>query len=293
MTKEKETKDLAVRPGGLLAKDSTLNEMFDNDGTFQLPVGAPLPVYSIIRETAQFEVSPGKYVELFEGHILHWHNANAYYDEGYTDGKTPPVCISTDGVRPTEMRDLEPQHDFCELHGKKCPLNEYGTAINDDGTKGDGKACQNTIRLYILVDGEIIPIMIKAPPTSLGDKAPLKRFLVGMTNATVKAGVGTMYQLIKVRFSLYKEKFKKGEASILKLEEVKILTDRNDEKEGPEIERIAALYKQFKPLIAGSRIAEDMQVERSEDAPVETAGNEVGHAPQADAGPQTDDDELL
>ena len=41
-----------------------------------------------------------------------------------------------------------------------CPFNQFGS-------KGQGKACRNGIRLYLLRSGEILPLVLSVPPTSI------------------------------------------------------------------------------------------------------------------------------
>ena len=43
-----------------------------------------------------------------------------------------------------------------------CPMNEWGTAED-----GRGKACKNMHRVYILREGEMLPLLLTLPPTSL------------------------------------------------------------------------------------------------------------------------------
>ena len=94
-------------------------------------------------------------VPSFAGVIVYNHACNAYFDEDST-GNTPPVCSSLDGV--TGVDTSEGECFAC----KTCPRNVYGTAKN-----GRGKACKNMHRLYIMVEGMPIPLILSLPPTSL------------------------------------------------------------------------------------------------------------------------------
>ena len=53
-----------------LEKTEKMNGMFGG-GSVQLPVDAALPVISILRESAQFEMPDGRYEKEFTGHVLH------------------------------------------------------------------------------------------------------------------------------------------------------------------------------------------------------------------------------
>lgn len=94
-------------------------------------------------------------VPSFSGVIVYNHACNAYFDEDST-GNAPPVCSSLDGV--TGVDTTEGECFAC----KTCPRNVYGTAKN-----GRGKACKNMHRLYIIVEGMPIPLILSLPPTSL------------------------------------------------------------------------------------------------------------------------------
>ena len=91
-------------------------------------------------------------VKEFEGVILYQHPLNAYYRGEYKGGHEPPDCASNDG----ETGGGVPG-GAC----KKCPLNQFGSGRND------GKACQNRRRLFILREGEILPVVLSIPAGSL------------------------------------------------------------------------------------------------------------------------------
>ncbi len=259
--------ELATRSGVALAVgNGAINEMFGSDGSYQLPIDAPLPAFGIVRETAQFLTPDGETCKEFTGHILHWHNANQYWKEPFSgDNSNPPDCFSPDGMLPDDGETI--QNGPCAA----CSLNQYGSAVNKDGTESRGKACQNTIRLYVLVDGEMIPVLIKAPPSSLGKKESLPKFLTNLPNVTAKAGVGTVYQLVRVRFSLYKKQFEAGEASILKPEASAVLNPENAD-DMAEIKRRAKLTRMCKEVFTKSRIAEDMVKEKSDGDVIDAEG---------------------
>jgi len=87
-----------------------------------------------------------------EGVIVYQHNANAYWED--TDGSgSPPDCSSQDG------------HTGYGAPGgacAACPYNQFGS-----GEGGLGKACKNMRNIYLLRDGDMLPLLISLPPTSL------------------------------------------------------------------------------------------------------------------------------
>lgn len=88
------------------------------------------------------------------GVILDHNPVNAYWAEKFAGGNESPDCSSYDGkqgvVRETgECRDCE-----------RCPYNQFGS-------DGAGKACKNMHRVYILREGNPVPLILTLPPTSL------------------------------------------------------------------------------------------------------------------------------
>lgn len=91
------------------------------------------------------------------GVIVHHHPVNAYWKNAYTGGSEQPDCSSIDGKVGFEVATGE-------LHNcEDCPYNQYGSA--SDGS--NSKACKNGHRVYILREGEVLPLLLTLPPTSL------------------------------------------------------------------------------------------------------------------------------
>lgn len=226
---------------------SQIDDLFGGPG-YQIPVDAPLPAIKILRESAQFEMPDGRFVRDFTGHILHWHNANQYYATAFGEGENPlPDCFSSDGIRPDGGQFM--QAGPCRM----CQMNQFGTAEDKVA-----KACQNTIRMYVLIDGEVIPCLVKAPPSSLGKKDSLMRWLTTAANTAARAGMGTKYQPIQVRFSLRKKEFNSGmTASVIEIQTVRVLDKTADTV---KLERLAALYREFMNSYFG-RIRQEIAAE--------------------------------
>lgn len=92
-------------------------------------------------------------VKELEGVVLDHHHVNGYWKEKYTGGSIPPDCGSIDG----KFGEGRPGGDC-----KSCPLNQFGS--HEDGKS---KACKNMHRIYLLRSGEVLPILITLPPTSI------------------------------------------------------------------------------------------------------------------------------
>lgn len=85
------------------------------------------------------------------GVIVDHHPVNAYWKDKYSGGNTPPDCSSMDG----KIGIGQPGGNC-----RTCPFNQFGS-------DGAGKACKNMHRIYILRSGEIFPMLLTLPPTSL------------------------------------------------------------------------------------------------------------------------------
>lgn len=94
------------------------------------------------------------YTPTLEGVILFNHAANSYWPAGSEyDENTPPQCQSVDG----KVGYGDPG-GICET----CCYNQFGSDPN-----GGGKACKNMRVLYLLLNGELMPIQLSLPPTSI------------------------------------------------------------------------------------------------------------------------------
>lgn len=85
------------------------------------------------------------------GVIVDHHPVNAYWETDYTGENSPPDCSSMDG----KQGDGVPGGSC-----KTCPMNQYA----EDGS---GKLCKNMHRIYILRQGDMMPLLLTLPPTSL------------------------------------------------------------------------------------------------------------------------------
>lgn len=116
----------------------------------------------------------------FTGVILFHHPLFTYYRDSFTGGNNPPDCGSYDGVY-----GVGDPGGRCD----KCPLNQFGSDPNG------GKACKNKRRVYILREGELIPILLTLPVGSMKEFAVyIKRLL---TKGKKSSGVVTRFSLKK------------------------------------------------------------------------------------------------
>lgn len=101
------------------------------------------------------EDNPESATELV-GVILHHHAVNAYWKEAFAGGNERPDCSSYDG-----KKGLDRETGECK-DCATCPFNQFGS-----GAGGSGKACKNVHRLYVLREGNPVPLILSLPPTSL------------------------------------------------------------------------------------------------------------------------------
>ena len=87
--------------------------------------------------------------------ILYHHPVNSYFKEKFNGSANPPECSSIDGKIGVE-RDSGECHDC-----KTCPMAQFGSGENG------GMACKQKRCLYLLREGEILPILMTLPTGSI------------------------------------------------------------------------------------------------------------------------------
>ncbi len=112
-------------------------------------------------------------VKEFSGVILYHHPVRMYYKEKYTGANNPPDCGSFDGI----VGEGSPGGSCA-----KCPLNQFGTALED----GAGKGCKDRRRIYILREGEIFPLLLSLPTGSLKN---LTTYIKRLLSKGIKTGM--------------------------------------------------------------------------------------------------------
>lgn len=97
------------------------------------------------------------------GVIVDHHPVNAYWENKFEGQNNPPSCSSMDGKQGVDTSTGEARN--C----KTCPYNQFGSA-----EERRGKACKNMHRVYLLRSGEMFPLLITLPPTSI---KPLSNYI--------------------------------------------------------------------------------------------------------------------
>lgn len=121
------------------------------------------------------------------GVIVYKHNCNTYWANPYTGENAVPNCYSCNGK--TGVNTATGEVKDCAT----CSLNQFNT-------KGVGKACKNSIKLYVMRPNDVMPVELNVPPSSL------KNFKEYITKRIVLrgkrlAGVVTKFTLKKAQSS--------------------------------------------------------------------------------------------
>lgn len=120
-------------------------------------------------------------IKAIEGIILSWTSPRSFWSESIemTGGDTPPDCFSDDGEFGQGVygpgSDDNPT-GRCE----DCPMNAWGSAALNGSSDSRGKACKEMRLLYVLRPGEVIPLAVQLPPTSI---APLRKYFLKLASA--------------------------------------------------------------------------------------------------------------
>jgi hypothetical protein len=122
-----------------------------------------------------------------KGVILYHHPVHGYYKEKYTGGNTPPDCASRDGH--TGIEAITGEVKNCA----ECPNNKFGSGENG------AKLCRQKRRLYVLREGEALPVVLSLPTCSLADFS--KYVMRLLSKGKKSAAVVTKFTLKKAQNS--------------------------------------------------------------------------------------------
>ncbi len=141
--------------------------------------------------------------------IVFTHRVSAYWPGIYGSGDDAakiPVCSSMDGKM--GFNPSTGEVTACET----CPLNQYGSGVDENGNPKKGKACKNMRRIYMMMDGDPNLYLLTVPPTSIKDinkqlakilasGTPYTGMIVSFTLEKTKNSTGTPYSKVLVKKS--------------------------------------------------------------------------------------------
>jgi len=90
--------------------------------------------------------------EAITGIIIHWKDVRAFWSTDYSGGNTPPECYSDDA-----RKGVGDPGGKCS----ECPYSQWGSG------SGDAQACKKMRIIFLIRSGDILPVVITSPPTSL------------------------------------------------------------------------------------------------------------------------------
>ena len=225
-TKKNNTEIATIETSGFLTETVNLTELFSEelDGLrpsfdrIKIPAGGGL-AYEVPGDDPN---SPDT-VKEFSAVILYHHPINSYFRDKFTGSSNPPDCSSMDGkvgiVSETgECRDC-----------KSCPYAKFGSGENG------GMACKQKRALYLLREGEMLPVLMTLPTGSLSE---FTKYVTRLITKAMKANN------VVTRFSLKRAQNSTG----INYSQVVCAVDRVLSPE--ERRNIAAMTEQVK-LIAG------------------------------------------
>jgi hypothetical protein len=164
--------EFAISPASVAELALAIKEEIGVMGTLDLPrTHVPSGTITAWPVKATSDDQRPSMVEALEGVIVLHHPSYAYYSNPDPKPGVRPDCVSRDGVAgiTTEGGEM--------ISCATCPYNQFGTGVKSDGSPSRGKACKNGWMLYMMREGEILPTMIKIPPTGV---KPLKSYFQGL-----------------------------------------------------------------------------------------------------------------
>lgn len=100
------------------------------------------------------------------GVIVGWKNVRAYYATSFDEQPNmPPTCSSPDGLiglgHPDHEGADDPEGPAIKRACDSCPNAAWGSG------KDKGQACQQGRLLFLLTEGDMLPLVVKLPATSI------------------------------------------------------------------------------------------------------------------------------
>ena len=168
-------------------------------------------------------------VKELSGVIVLRHASNGYWPDPFGGDNKLPDCYSNDGK--TGVVAATGEVRSCET----CPMNQF----KEDGS---GKACKNMQNLYLVRDGEMLPVKLILPPTSIKNLRDYvaKRLLfrgkkLGQVVTAITLNKAVNKQGIKYAVAQFTKKRDLSPQEIAELEPLKALVAQavNKQKEHP------------------------------------------------------------
>jgi len=129
----------------------------------------------------------------FEGVILHHRDIRAFWKDKAVGEHRPPDCYSPDA----EVGLCTDAALSAKLgiggDCSKCPMSQWGTAMDEKGNATKGQACALRKMMLILRPGSYLPVVLSVPPSSLKS---VRQYMLRLANkGTIYNGVTTVFAL--------------------------------------------------------------------------------------------------
>lgn len=152
------------------------------------------PLWYAVRDVGF--VTDSETVTTMTGHILAVRKARRHVIRDATAGMSITECVyshSDDAGNDFGVVQANGELRACAT----CPFNRWGTAVDDSGnTKSRGKACREKRLILFLRDGDALPVVVAAPPSSI---RAVGQFLSMMETR------GKILPLVHVKLSIQKQ----------------------------------------------------------------------------------------
>lgn len=132
-------------------------------------------------------------VKELQGVVVYSRYVRSYWAQKYGAGESgPPQCSSANSL----IGIGSPGGSCLE-----CPLAKFGTAVAENGQPSNAQACRQSLQLFLLRPGSLLPDVVSISPASL---KPARAFLMKLTAAQIKLPEALL------RIGLSKEKSASG-----------------------------------------------------------------------------------
>lgn len=137
-----------------------------------------------------------EFLKTITGVIIDHYTVRFMFNTKFSGEKNVPVCMSYDGIK---GQDVSGNIKLCS----ECIYNQWGSYKEyiDKTDTTNRKACHERHRIFIMRSGELLPILLTIPVTSI------KNFAVYMTKLASK---GKHYSHVITEISLVKNKSQSG-----------------------------------------------------------------------------------
>ncbi len=184
--------EIIVTEQGYMVEGVDFTSMFGDEMAGMTPTFDRVKIPSgggLAFEVPGDDVESPDMVKEFKGVIVYHHPINVHYKEKFDGSSNPPDCASVDG-----KFGMDSDGEVIEC--SSCPNSKFGSA---DDKKG--KACKQKRRIFVLREGEILPLILTLPTGSLQE---FSTYIMRLLNKGKKSNT------VVTKFSLKKAQNKNG-----------------------------------------------------------------------------------